>query len=87
MTAMDASLLKTIVAAIHRQYPEFSGCQPLVREQNTTQAKAAVAGAAYLLTFQSTATIKTGKGSKALPRTMRVMVDLHGKILKVSTSR
>jgi hypothetical protein len=84
---MDASILKSVVSQIQKQYPEFASSQPKVRLQNAPQAKSAGAGPTYLLTFQSTASVKAGYEKKAVPRLMRVVVNEKGKILKVTTSR
>jgi hypothetical protein len=84
---MDAGVLKSVVTQIHKKYPEFAGCQPTVREQNAPQAKSASAAPTYLLTFQSAGRVQSSQVSKIVPRSMRVVVNDRGKILKVTTSR
>lgn len=84
---MDASLLKSLVAQIHKKYPEFAGSQPTVRQQSSPQAKSLHAEPTYLLTFQSSGRIQSSQVSKTIPRWMRIVVNARGKILKVTTSR
>lgn len=77
---MDNQTIKTIAQQIHRQFPELAGEQPTVRTQ--ASAKSA-GGATYLLTFKGRA---AGNGPN-LARTVRVVADGRGKVLKVTTSR
>lgn len=79
---MDPKILARLVAQIHRQYPEFAGVQPRLRQHSP----AGEAGAC-LLTFQTTARLPAGPGGKALTRILRVTASASGQILKVSTSR
>jgi hypothetical protein len=83
---MDATLLKNVIAQIHRRFPEFAGAQPTVRQQNAPQPKSAGAPSTYLLTFRSTARAGAS-GEKSIPRAVRVVVSEKGKILKITTSR
>jgi hypothetical protein len=84
---METDILQTVVAQIHRRFPEFAGVQPKVRPQDAPQAKALFASHTYLLTFHSVARAETSAGSKSIPRWVRVVVTEKGKILKVTTSR
>ena len=84
---MDATILKQVVAQIHKRYPEFAGIQPKVRIQTPPQSKAEGSSPNYLLTFSGKAIAKSASGSKSMPRYLRVVVDANGKILKVTTSR
>lgn len=87
---MDPNILKTIVAQIHKRFPEFAGSQPRVRRQDADSAqqpKALFASPTYLLTFHSIAHAQSATGSKAIPRWVRVVVTEKGRILKVTTSR
>jgi hypothetical protein len=72
---MDRSLLDTVCNQIYRQFPEVNGCRPIVHPHGDEQS---------LLIFQGKAT--TGDG-KILCRTVRVVVNQSGKIMKVTTSR
>ncbi|UYN91132.1 MAG: hypothetical protein KIT70_07160 [Anaerolineales bacterium] len=77
---MDTETIKTITRQIHRQFPELAGEQPVVR----TQASAKSAGnATYLLTFK----VRAASSGPNLARTVRVVADERGKVLKVTTSR
>ena len=84
---MEEAILKSVVSKVHRQFPEFAGCQPKVRRQQASQAKSSDTPPTYLLTFQSTGQVQTSQGSKSLSRWVRVVVNDSGKILKITTSR
>jgi len=86
---MEPNLLKTIIAQIHRRYPEFAHSQPRVRLQKApqTQSKSSNVEPTYLLTFHSKASTGSDSKGKTLPRWMRVVVNQKGKIVKVTTSR
>ncbi|UCH59364.1 MAG: hypothetical protein JSV61_14250 [Anaerolineales bacterium] len=84
---MEPNLLKTVVAQIHRRYPEFANSQPKVRMQKAPQSKSGSLEPNYLLTFHSKASAGSDPKIKALPRWMRVVVNQKGKIVKVTTSR
>lgn len=77
---MDTQTVKAIAQQIHRQFPELAGEQPVVRTQ--AGAKSA-GGATYLLTFKG----RAASSGPNLARTVRVVADERGKVLKVTTSR
>ena len=83
---MDPKLLKTIVAQIHRRFPEFANSQPRVRLQKAPQSKSASSEPNYLLTFHSKANAGSAADQKSLPRWMRVVVNQKGNIVKITTS-
>ncbi len=84
---IDPKRLKQTIAQIHKQYPEFAGCQPKVRKQSPPANNAASLTQNYLLTFSTIATTNSSSGSKSMPRYLRVVVSEAGKIIKVTTSR
>jgi hypothetical protein len=84
---MDSKLLKQVIAQVHRRYPEFAGIQPKVKNQVPPGSTAGSAPKTVLLTFNSTAKAQSSAGSKSISRYLRVVIDEHGKILKVTTSR
>ena len=84
---MDPKLQKQVVAEIYKRYPEFAGCKPKVRLQNSVQGQKPNDRPKYLLTLQGTAIAKSSTGKKKMSRYLRVVVDYKGKILKVTTSR
>ena len=84
---MDPKTLKSIVAQVHRRFPEFAGSQPKVRRQASTQAKSIPAQPTYLVTFRSTAMADSSTGPKSITRWVRVVVSESGKIIKITTSR
>lgn len=70
--------LNAINQQIYRQFPEVAGARPKVTQQKSRGA------ANYLLTFNGRG---EGPGGRSFKRTVRVIADESGRILKVSTSR
>ncbi|HMN63138.1 MAG TPA: hypothetical protein PJ988_22415 [Anaerolinea sp.] len=71
---MERSLFNSICSQVYRQFPETKGAQPKVTARPDEQ---------YLLIFK--AAVTTGDG-RSLPRTIRVVADARGKIVKMTTS-
>ncbi len=71
---MDHLLLPPINQEVYRRFPELRGVKPSMQKiaQNT------------LLIYQSQVILP---GNKALQRSVRVVVNEQGKIVKISTSR
>ncbi len=84
---MNPQVLKAVIAQVRRRFPELGDCQPKVRLQHAPQPKLAGSQPTYLLTFQTTARLRSAQGDKPLQRWVRVVVDESGKILKITTSR
>ncbi len=84
---MDKKALEKVTHQIHRKYPEFSGCQPKVRRQRTSQTHTNTSEPTYLLTFKTSAQVASSSGEKTISRSLRVVANDNGKIIKVSTSR
>lgn len=72
---MDRQTLNSVSEQIYRQFPEVSGSKPKVQDRPGNQ---------YLIIFSGAG--KTAEGRK-ITRTVRVVVDAAGKVLKVTTSR
>jgi len=72
---MDSNTKNAVCASVYRQFPELKGAAPQVK---------ALPADKYQLIFHGKA--KTVDG-KTLPRTVRVVSDENGKILKLTTSR
>ena len=72
---MNAQSKSTVCTAVYRQFPELRGTNPTVKE---------LPGDKYQLIFHGKAVTENGK---SLPRTVRVVADENGKVLKLSTSR
>jgi len=72
---MERQQLTSICDQIYRKFPEVSGKQPKVQAQSDDRT---------LLIFTGAATAADGR---KISRTVRVVVDRLGKIIKVSTSR
>jgi hypothetical protein len=78
---MDNRTINSITQQIRHQFPEISA-GPSVRTQ--AGAKTPSGAATYLLTFKGTA---KGSEGPSFSRTVRVVADDSGRILKVTTSR
>jgi hypothetical protein len=83
---MDPKTIQKVSTQVYQQFPEIAGVRPKVRVRPSAGKNASKNGGSetYLLTFQGKADIGQGK---SLPRLVRVVVTLQGKILKISTSR
>ncbi len=71
---MERQLINAICQQVARKFPETKGVQPKVTSRPQDQ---------YLLVFKSSATTADGR---TLPRTVRVVADANGKIIKMTTS-
>lgn len=72
---MDTRIKSAVCASVYRQFPEVKGVTPQVK---------ALPADKYQLIFHGKAKTEDGK---TLPRTVRVVSDENGKILKLTTSR
>lgn len=80
---MDIKLVKKISNHIYRQFPEMEGKNPKVRMQTGSSGQIRPAKPTFLLTYNTRLKIN---GDKTISRTVRVVADNNGKIIKVSTS-
>ncbi|NMC78297.1 MAG: hypothetical protein GYA59_02955 [Chloroflexi bacterium] len=72
---MEAKLIKSICEQIYKRFPEVKGSQPKVH---------AYEGEQVLLVFQGKGTTADGR---SITRTVRVVANSNGKIVKTTTSR
>lgn len=79
---MDSKTIAGIKQQIYRQFPEVAGGEPSVKAQ--AGAKGGSQTAKYLITFKSRVAQTSGP---TFSRSVRVVADCNGKILKVTTSR
>ncbi len=79
---MNSKTISSIAQQIGHQFPEVSGETPSVRAQ--AGAKTPGNAPTYLLTFKGRG---QAHGGPSFPRTVRVVADEDGHILKVTTSR
>ncbi len=79
---MNSKAITEIKQRIYRQFPEVAGGQPSVKAQ--ASAKGSRSDPSYLLTFKGNA---QDAGGPSFSRTVRVVADANGRILKVTTSR
>lgn len=71
---MERQVINAICQQVNRKFPETKGVQPKVTERPNDQ---------FLLVFKSSVTTADGR---SLPRTVRVVADADGKIIKMTTS-
>lgn len=77
---MDPKLIEKISKRVYSKFPEMAGKKPSIK-----QSKAAATNQEnFILTYN--ATTKDLRGNK-IPRLVRVVADLRGRIIKMSTSR
>jgi hypothetical protein len=81
---MDSKLVKKISSHVYRQFPELDGKQPKVRLQTAPAGTTREVKPTYLLTYNTRLSLNSGK---SISRTVRVVADPNGKIIKISTSR
>ncbi len=82
-STLDEKYIKSISRQIHQRFPEVAGIQPKIRLQRL-EGSQDKDHANYLLTFSGKAQIA---GDRQMERTVRVVVNNQGKILKITTSR
>jgi hypothetical protein len=78
---MDAKTVSAISRKIYQQFPEVSGRAPAIQTQ--ASAKGGV-NSTYLLTFKGQ--VSSG-GGPSFSRSVRVVANSDGRILKVTTSK
>jgi len=79
---MDSKTVSVIKQQIYRQFPEVAGEEPSVKAQ--AGAKSTGQSATYLITFKGRVVQPSGP---SFNRSVRVVADDNGRILKVTTSR
>ena len=72
---MDRQIIATVSREVYHNFPEVKGNPPEVRPQGQTR---------NLLIFHGKSTTEDGR---TINRTVRVVVDENGKIIKTTTSR
>jgi len=72
---MDQKIIASVSSEVYHSFPEVKGSQPEIRPQGQTR---------NLLIFHGKGVTEDGK---TINRTVRVVVDANGKILKTTTSR
>jgi hypothetical protein len=72
---MDSKSKSSVCNTVYHQFPELKGVNPTVKELPADK---------FQLIFHGKALTENGK---SMPRTVRVVADENGKVLKLSTSR
>ncbi len=81
---MKSKTIRTLSNKIYSRFPEMKGSKPKVQMQKSFNKRKLSGQSNYLLTFRKSV---SGPGGKSIPRSVRVVADAEGKILKVTTSR
>ena len=76
--------IKTITKYVYARFPDIVGSKPRVQKRPVSKSKPVLSEGTFLVTFQKTAHSQEGI---AIPRSVRVIVNQKGEILRVSTSR
>jgi hypothetical protein len=72
---MDSKLIETINKQVYRKFPEVNGVKPTTSPRPGDQT---------LLVYKGVAQTADGR---SLPRAVRVVVDVAGSIVKMTTSK
>jgi len=72
---MDQKIIAAVSREVYHNFPEVKGSHPEVRPQGQTR---------HLFIFHGKAVTEDGR---TINRTVRVVVDMNGKIVKTTTSR
>ena len=72
---MESDVIEKVCDQIYRNFPDFKGIKPKIKAYSDNL---------HLFIFSGKAETADGK---TLPRTIRVVVDENGKIVKITTSR
>jgi len=84
---MDSKIIQSISQEVYRRFPDLRGRSPRVQTRRSTAARPGLRllgrAETFLLVYQGTKKTSTGK---ALPYSVRVVVDGSGNILKISMS-
>lgn len=81
---MDGKALDAVCKQVYRRFPEVAGCRPRVQAQGVTSRTSGSTKSNFLLIFHGKGITEDGR---TLTRTIRVVADEKGKILKVTSSR
>jgi hypothetical protein len=72
---MEQKIIAAVSREVYHNFPECKGSQPEIRPQGETR---------HLLIFHGKSVTEDGR---TINRTVRVVVDANGKIIKTTTSR
>jgi len=75
---MDSKTIASISEKVGKRFPETAGRQPRVTQQKSTGKSN------FLLTYSGSA---SGPGGRSIRRSVRVVANERGNILKISTSK
>jgi len=80
---MDQKVFKSVCQEVYRRYPAVNGIKPTVKLQKINSEDKQIPESTYLLVFNNSARINE---SVKVTTWIRVVVNQHGKIQKISSS-
>lgn len=78
---MNQTLIQGINKVVYKRFPEMRDVRPTVRTQKGSTARDEHT---YLLVYKTKIALA---GSKSLPRTVRVIANDEGRVIRITTSR
>ena len=78
--SMDPKVVEKITKKVYSKFPELKGSKPKVKQSKTISSQQSN----FVLTYNTIS--KDIRGNK-IPRSVRVVANPNGKIIKMSTSR
>ncbi len=79
---MNQKTINKISKTVYKQFPEFRGNSPRVRQQPQPKSMQAILN--YVLTYRAVTVDEMGRKFR---RQVRVVADQKGEIMRISTSR
>jgi hypothetical protein len=82
---LDPKIIRDVSKQVYKRFPEVNGVRPTIKKrQGEGKILAGDKSSNFLLTFHGT--VDVGDGKK-MERWVRVVVNIRGNILKMTTSR
>ncbi len=80
---MDKKEILKINQKVYKKHPEMIGSQPKIVKKNNPQVKSINAEKTYQLTYN----VVAESNGRRFPRRVRVVANMNGKIIRISTSK
>jgi hypothetical protein len=81
---LTSQTIKAITKYVYERFPDIAGSKPQVQKRLISKSKTDLPEGTFLVIFQKTAHSQQGI---AIQRSIRVIVNQKGEILRISTSR
>lgn len=87
--SLDPKIINNVSEKVYKRFPEISGTKPSIKKQgvakkNPRNEYSLSGSSSFLLTYRGTVEVANGR---KMERWIRVVVNEHGNILKMTTSR